>query len=97
MNNSFLTFAVSVALCNISPGQMSCDATVTAVKLRLTLPPASNVVSRLCSSWKICLRTALWIRARMIENPPKPTIINKADSYLSKTGSTLKEKNDHTR
>lgn len=69
---------------------MSCEATVTAVKLKETLPPASNVVSRLCSSWKICFLTALCIRARIMEKPPKPTIINRADSQRSKTGSTLK-------
>lgn len=83
------TFVVSVALCRISPGQNSWEATVTAVRLKLTLPPASNVVSRLCSSWKMYFRTELWRTANRIENPPNPRIISKADSYRSKTGLTL--------
>lgn len=90
--NTF-TFVVSVALCRISPGQNSWEATVTAVRLKLTLPPASNVVSRLCSSWKMYFRTELWRTANRMENPPNPRIISRADSYRSKTGFTLLKEN----
>lgn len=90
--NTF-TFVVSVALCRISPGQNSWEATVTAVRLKLTLPPASNVVSRLCSSWKMYFRTELCRTANRMENPPNPRIISRADSYRSKTGFTLLKKN----
>lgn len=90
------TFVVSVALCRISPGQNSWEATVTAVRLKLTLPPASNVVSRLCSSWKMYFRTELWRTANRMENPPNPRIISRADSYRSKTGFTLLKENGVT-
>ena len=86
-----VTLAVSVALCRISPGHINWEATVTAVKLSVTLPPASKVVSRLCSSWKMCFLTALCMRAKIMENPPNPRIINNADSYFSRTGLTLQD------
>lgn len=87
-----ITLVVRVALCRMSPGQKSCDATVTAVRLRLTLPPASKVVSRLCSSWNTYLRTALWMRAKMMEKPPNPSNISSAVWCFSNTACTLTQR-----
>ncbi|XP_069130648.1 uncharacterized protein [Argopecten irradians] len=74
----------------MSAGQNICEATVTAVRLRVMSPPASNVVSRLCSSWKTCFLMALCIKARIMEKPPNPRSIRRADSCFSKTGTGLK-------
>lgn len=80
----------TVALCRKSAGHSICDVTVTAVRLSVTLPPASNVVSRLCWSRYTWRLMAVWMMANVTDKPPKPSNIRRAASCFAREGWMLK-------
>ena len=86
----YITLLMSVAVINKSDGQRICDVTVTAVKLTLIRPPASNTVSNFLLSLNTFLLRYLYRIARHTENPANPNNNSSAASCFSIVGFNLK-------